>query len=66
MCGLLAFLLTASAVFLYAINNFVYEEKMLKIMAEPELSSAKQNVRNKKDNQHAMTLQSNIQTWIKE
>jgi MFS transporter, MHS family, proline/betaine transporter len=66
MCGLLVFLLTASAVFLYAINNFVSEEKMLKIMAEPELSSAKQNVRNKKDNQHALVMKSNLQSWIKE
>lgn len=56
MYGLLAFLLTASAIFLFAINNFVSEEKMRKIIANPS----------EQNEQNPNIIHSNLQNWIKE
>ena len=66
MNGLLLFLLAASAIFFYAIEKFVCEEKMFKIINESELSSAKKAMRKKKDDHNAIRMHSNLQSWIKE
>lgn len=58
MYGLLIFLLTASAVFLFSINNFVCEEKMRKIMVHPD--------EQQKNELHTHEMQHNVQNWIKE
>jgi hypothetical protein len=58
MFGLLIFLLTASAVFLFSINSFVCEKEMRKIIAHPEKRQKKEVNTNK--------MQHNVQNWIKE
>lgn len=58
MNGLLVFLLSASAIFLFSISNFVCEQKMRKIIINPQEKQKKER--------HVSSMQQNVQNWIKE
>lgn len=66
--GLLIFLLVSSSLFLYALNSFVSEEKMIKILSESPEKTNNQTVVN---GHHEAGLRSemmlsNLNGWIKE
>ena len=71
MLGLLGFLITSSAIFLYAANSFVSEEMMLGILAAPINTKNKKTFDevsglDKKESLIEMNAHYKLQNWIKD